>query len=380
MNKADAWWYAHGAGHDPGPSPFRGRLRADGRRLVYPDGARFHWRGLSAFRLLQFIAIDRPDVSEAYCAWARAHGVSILRVFAMCRNLFTLTPAAGMVALPALLRMAERHGLYLEVVALVDTATQDGDLELALNIIAAICDQHDNANLLGANEPRHRTQDPRVVEWIKSLRPGTTGAPYAYGAAHGSDDESREFTGGDFVTVHFDRQDGDGGWRHVRHVREGEGLSADVGKFVVDDEPIGAGETFISGKRESDPAKWYAKGVLARIFSLGATFHYEGGLLAVIPSGNQLACFTAWMAGLRAIPDDFAGAFKNAGWADSPVHGFDTSAAVRVYSAVAGTFGWTCSVGVTRDPMIRWGNGWQPVGTILQHPGVMLQQIQRIRE
>src|SRR6185503_11956192 len=44
----------------------------------------------------------------------------------------------------------------------------------------------------------------------------------------------------DYVTLHPERSDGDDGYRWVRHLREGEAVSSDTGKPVVQDEPIGS--------------------------------------------------------------------------------------------------------------------------------------------
>jgi hypothetical protein len=40
---------------------------------------------------------------------------------------------------------------------------------------------------------------------------------------------------------------------------------------------------------------------MTRLAGLGATFHYEGGLQARIPSGRELQCFQAWSRGLDAM-------------------------------------------------------------------------------
>jgi hypothetical protein len=46
---------------------------------------------------------------------------------------------------------------------------------------------------------------------------------------------------------------------------------------------------------------------MTRLAGLGATFHYEGGLQARIPSGRELECFQAWSQGLDAMASMPAG-------------------------------------------------------------------------
>ena len=74
--------------------------------------------------------------------------------------------------------------------------------------------------------------------------------------------------------------------------------------------------------------------------------------------------------------------YKNANntgkWPDSPVGdaGFDRTI-IRAYSGVAGNDGFTILVGVTGDPGVRWANGWNPVKTVGEMPGVQVIAIKR---
>lgn len=201
---------------------------------------------------------------------------------------------------------------------------------------------------------------------------------YAEGAS--ADDESAEYAGGSYITVHYDRADGDNHWRWVRHHREGEVLSATTGKFVVSDEAIGAAETFIPGKRDNDPDKFMAFGILCRMLNMGSTFHYEGGLQSEIPTGKQLECFSAWMSGTTLIPDHFRGSFRNSnvngGWDQSPVQSHNVDTCVRAYSSVDthDHIGYTLLLGVTGNPAVKFGAGWQ-AAEILRHQEFTLFQV-----
>ena len=53
--------------------------------------------------------------------------------------------------------------------------------------------------------------------------------------------------------------------------------------------------------------------LLCRLFGLGDTFHFAGGLQAQIPAGAELTAFEARRHGWEAIPPDWLGAYLNSG-------------------------------------------------------------------
>jgi len=62
---------------------------------------------------------------------------------------------------------------------------------------------------------------------------------------------------------------------------------------------MGAADAAVAGRRDNDPARFRAAAVESRKAGLGATFHYEGGLQAKLPTAKELACLDAWLEGLR---------------------------------------------------------------------------------
>jgi hypothetical protein len=266
------------------------------------DGqTRFDWRGITAFRLVEQIAHGGEAQAIAYLDWARTQKVTVVRVLTMAKHLFQLDPADGLKALPRLLTLAAERGLVVEVVALADTADMPLDLPQHLKAVATIAAAHPNAIVEIANEPWHSTQDPRLhdpafAKALADLVPAEL--PVALGSLEGGDGYA---AAGRYATWHSPRSNDADGWGHVLALAEGAALIARWRKPVVSDEPIGAAEALVPGRRDNDPRRFAAAAALTRVAGLGATFHYEGGLQARLPSGKELEAFQAWSAALEAV-------------------------------------------------------------------------------
>jgi hypothetical protein len=270
-----------------------GPLRVSRTTFLKPDGSVFHWRGITAFRLLELVAHGKEPEADTYLKWAASQKLTIVRVLGMADGLFKLSPADGLRALPRLLEMAERHGLYVELVALADTATIALDIPRHVEAVAKICARHPNVLLEIANEPAHPTQvkalhDPAYVKTLAPLVPA--GVPVSWGSVENGDG----FGAGSYVTWHAPRG---GDWpRQIG--AQGAALIRKFKKPVISDEPIGAADTAVPGRRDNDPGRFRASARAAARAGLGATFHYEGGLQARLPTSVEQACLQAWLGGL----------------------------------------------------------------------------------
>lgn len=338
-----------------GVSPPLSRLRVEGRRFRTEDGEIWRWRGVTAFRLVHQVATGHLDEADAYLRWARDHGVTIVRTLAMAWNLFQLAPADGIAALPALLDRAQAYGLYVEVVAAADTGSYAMDLRKHVQQIGAICAIRPACLIEIGNEldPVHPTQDSRLgdVAYVAELRrliPSTV--LVSLGSFNNvATDGGTTYHGGDYATVHEDRSGGDDGWDWVRHRNKTRGLGEHLGKPLVGDEP----------KRDDlAPDKHLAFGLLASLYGLGDTFHYQGGLSARIPQGDELAAFESRRRGWDAIPSDFVGTYKHAGSVDSPVENADRSTVLDVFSAIRRGDGFTVALDVRGEARIHWSSAW----------------------
>ncbi len=283
------------AGSEPEGS---GRLRIDGTLFVNADGSRFHWRGITAFRLVEMAANGREVDAAAYLDWAAQNGVSVVRVLTMARHLFELAPADGLRGLPRLLELAGHRGIHVEVVALADTREfETAALEAHVAAVGRIAAAHPNALVEIANEPFHPTQhaslhDRTTLDRLARLVPAEVVTAFGSDAPESSG-------GGDYVTVHMPRGEG---WAHVRALSQGAALVRQYGRPVVSDEPIGVAAEAAGGRRDNSPERLRAAALLTRMTGMHATFHYEGGLQARVPEGVELACFNAWMEAWRLLP------------------------------------------------------------------------------
>jgi hypothetical protein len=272
----------------------RAHLRVSGTHFVKPNGARFEWRGITAFRLVEFVARGKEAEADTYLRWAASKKLTLVRVLVMADGLFKLSAEDGRRALPRLLDLASKHGLHVEVVALADTAAVSIDIPQHVKAVAEICARHPNALLEIANEPVHPTQvkslhDRAYVQALAKHVPA--GVPFALGAAG----EGDGFHTGTYVTWHAPRS-GPRGW--PAEIARGAALVAKFKKPVIDDEPMGAADKAIPGRRDNEPRRFREAARASRRAGLGATFHYEGGLQAKLPSKIETACLDAWLAGL----------------------------------------------------------------------------------
>jgi hypothetical protein len=214
----------------------------------------------------------------------------------MAKHMFALAPEKGAAALPALLTLAARHHVTVEVVALADTASYTFDVESHVRLVGRACAAAGNCVIEIANEPYHPTQAAKIHDraYLARLR---VLVPKEIPVALGAGGEPAESGGGDYATIHTSRDTGDGGWAHVKALASLRGLPARMKMPVVSDEPIGAAEKMEPGRRDDEPARFEAAARATQKAGLGATFHYSGGIEAEIPTGRQLQCFEAWRRG-----------------------------------------------------------------------------------
>ncbi len=352
-----------------------GRVRANARELVCADGTLFRWRGVTAFRLVDQIADGKEAEAVRYLDWADRTGFNVVRVLSTLCCWFDLAPDAGRRALPTLLQLAKARGMYVQVVALAGTAPHERaiDLEGQVRAIGAIAAAHDNAIVEIANEPEHNTQDKRLHDFTFVDKLATL-VPEEVLTIGGSATVDHAVTPplGDLVTRHLSRLDDQ--WAMMQRVRGMEHVSRATNRPVLSGEPFGAGEKRAPGTRETDPDLFFTYGALCRVFELSCNFHLEAGLNAVQPGPIQQAAAEAFIAGTRAVPDDWRLTFRDLGSPESPIARAHLGRATAVYSGLVGNEGLVIAFGVRGDLELQW-RGYEPTATVRNRPAVKAWRI-----
>jgi hypothetical protein len=367
------------AGAPPGQSAASGprtHLQIQGTSFRTPGGQPFKWRGLTAFRLLDYVADKNEPEAEKLLAWGEAQKLTVVRTLAMGGGFMDLKPPDGRAVLSRLLNLAARHNLHVEVVALAGTLEMPVNLDEQLSALGQTIGEYPNALLEIANEPTHHSQAPAVgkPDVLVAL---AARVPADVPIALGSIEADEGFARGDYITWHSPRDNKFEGWGHVLAVAQGAELLEKWKKPLVSDEPIGAGPRYEPGRRDNAPARFRAAALLTRLAGLGATFHYEGGLQATIPEGRELECFNAWNEAWSLLPQDIElqGMFSVAGGKDSAVQDFDRKAALGVFERISGNRGWVLAVG-PGDPALKLSPGWN-VSETKTFEGVRLVTVSR---
>jgi hypothetical protein len=364
-----------GSLHAPAPVPTPAipgleRLRIEGSRFVTRAGSTFEWRGITAFRLVDYIADGESGRAEAFLDWAAQQRLTVVRVLTMMGGLFDLRPEDGRRALPRLLELAAFRGLYVEVVALAGTADIAVDLTEHVESIGRILADHPNGLLEIANEPVHPSQAPEVHK-PDALAALATRVPRDVPVSLGSIERGDGFGAGTYITWHAPRESGRGGWGHVLALAEGAALLARWQKPVVSDEPIGAGPAFQPGRRDDDPWRFRAAAILTRLAGMGATFHYDAGIHARVPDGRELDCFKAWNEAWALLPRDVEreGTFVASGGA---VKDYDRRSIAGVFERSSASRGWILVIG-DDAAALTLNEGWTIAGTRRIDGGRLLQ-------
>ena len=232
-------------------------LQIDGTRFRTAQGQPFQWRGVTAFRLVDYVADKNEQEAEKLLAWAEAQKLTVVRTLAMGGGFMDLKPQEGRAALSRLLILAANHKLHVEVVALAGTMDMPVNLEEQLSTLGETLEAHPNALLEIANEPTHPSQAPAVgkPDVLVAL---AARVPADIPVALGSIEADESFARGDYATWHAPRDNKLDGWAHVLGVAQGAEHLQKLKKPVVSDEPIGAGVKYQPGRRDDAPARFRA--------------------------------------------------------------------------------------------------------------------------
>jgi hypothetical protein len=130
-----------------------------------------------------------------------------------------------------------------------------------------------------------------------------------------------------------------------------------VGKPVISDEPIGAGERVEPSRRLTDPAVFFGLGVMARMSGVPTTFHCSDCLYAREPGPRQQASAAAFIEGVRLLPERRSFSLIPIG---EVLTGSAVPGATAVHAARDETGEWVvvAALGAGEALVFPWAAGW----------------------
>lgn len=375
--------------------PIHGRVRVVSGRFVTDDGP-WGWHGLSEFDLVHRVRTgDVADVTRRLDR-AATNRRSVVRVFAMARNLFDLSPSqAGYdAALERVLSLAAERGIRVELVVFPDAQlvmSAEGDRRAFLERLARRYQADPRIIWQIANEPQFNgwsgATDAKLLSLAELLKSVLGHADFIVGdPADGDDVDASAETAeqaktlarySNIAALHSSRKggaapDGERLRRWVDHL-EGyydviaEARKANGNLACVHDEPMGAasvrqvplptGKTY---EREPNPVVHLAAAATAAMIGCGYTYHYISTQNDGVPGLDLIAqTVTRW-------PVDASWSYRNDTWSGSATHGFTwrggkvrtwtngPHAAVLAYGQTRGEITWT---GGTHTRVLSVDNG-----------------------
>ena len=356
-----------------------GRLQVKGRFITCASGEPFRWRGVTGFRLVHQVARDEEASARRYLSWARDAGFNLIRVVSTATFLFDLSPEDGRAALPRALVLAREFGLYVEVIAVNDSADRDYDWRLHSRLVAETCAAVDHCIFEFANEPGHGLQDVRLHDMDSVDRfasAAVDGLDVVWTAGPSWGDDMADSPSGAFVVRHLERAGTP--WDMAQRLWGFERLSARLDRPVVSNEPIGFDEqpgAMTGRQRIVDCDAALVFGALSRVLEVGTTFHLQAGLQNEGPGALQRLCATDFIRGTRLVPDAVVLNARQVGDPLSPIESVVAGNAERVYAGTGSGRGLVVTFGAGGLPDLAWRPNVEAVLAI-DRPEVRIWRVQ----
>lgn len=306
----------------PAPQPGSGNLRIAGKYFRKPDGSLYRWRSASDF-LLYKRYLDGEDITPI-CANRTGTGATMVRVFGMWPNPPIFDPAAYPLYLTSLPTFAQTlAGLGLDLEFTVFAGAQDfettnsfGEQKDFLQQVRDALLNEPNAVIELANEAWQNGVEPALHAPVSGIL-GTSGSAF---------DGGPNLPPWDWGTLHPPR---DAEW--FRKAKDAFEYAEVLGRPCIPDEPMGAYEIAIPGRRDTDPNHFYWFAAIAMLLGAGATFHSEDGIFSRVWAATQQACASAFYSAINAVPEAvMGGTYTRSGLADLPIQ--YNNDALRIYA------------------------------------------------
>jgi hypothetical protein len=332
-----------------------GRIHIDGRMFRDEHGAAWLWRGCTAFTLyLLWLTGGASAVDAVLADWFTAAGSSpftVVRVLGMVNSFAHLWPQEHAdyydQLQPFVRYLFSRWAVRIEFVIFADSGDilGNGDIDPHAQRVAGLIADEPNVFIEVANEPSQHTNlnggDQKAYEIYLSLTaPGRMIATGAYSWEQP----------GDYLTDHTPRED----W--VRKANDLKDGCEATNRPTVGDEPIGAAEVAIPGKRDNVPSKFAQYAAIAAMNGSGSTFHSDNGILCQPFQPVQRDCAAAFFAAAawpppetQLAPYNRGGSVPGCHWPFGPsICEHDDSVEVRTFAKILEPLAWVCQVETQR--------------------------------
>jgi hypothetical protein len=359
-------------------APLAGRVRVVEGRFA-DDSGLIGMYGISEFSAVHLVRRgDEGEIERRYDRAAAARR-NVVRVFAMARNLFDLSPSQPgyWTAMDRAVTLGAQRGLRTEKCLFPDAQLvipSMADRRALVRDFAAFCREHPTVIPSLSNEPGNNgfvsEVDPDLLELADIFAEAFGSRAFSIGDPGDvvTSEEGGEPLAGyfrtlaahsDILLLHDSRDEDPGRFaRWVDHlkglddfrsrVRPGVAFWHDepMGMAGVRDVPLPNGRTY---RRENRPEALVAAACVAAITQTGFTTHYISEQNDTIPGLEESAI-------AADIPQTPAWRFINAGIGGSPVTGF--SGFEKVRPSTDGHQAWACAYGLQKGA-ITWAPGFR---------------------
>ncbi len=318
---------------NPGPStgPFAPpqlvpwNIEVTGKLFSNQGGALYRWKSCTDFLLLKRY-YDGENILPILADRAAA-GATMVRVLGMCVNIANFDPhnyPNYLVDLPTFAGVLAGAGFDFEFVVFADAQAipgfqQVGDQQSWLSQVRAALLGQPNVVIELVNEGFQNG-----VDFRNHTR------PQGILSCADSDQKPDDFPAvppWDYATLHTPR---DNEWpRKAKNAME---VADQLGRPAVNDEPMGADEVNIPGKRSNVPDDFFDYAAVSMLLAAGATFHSTDGITSVPFRATTLACANSFYGALNLIPENvMRGTYTRGPLSDCPLQ-HDDLLALRTFA------------------------------------------------
>ena len=354
---------------NPVPYPIPGELEPPAGALqpltihdemFHAGDAVWPWRMVTAFQLYKRY-LDGEDL-RPFLLWARSTGANGVRVLGMAHNLFRLYPqeygAFYQQGIAGFCQLVAAYGLYIEWVVFADAQHVMNSSNVQQYFLGQMAEQlSPHVNVVAELVNEHSQNGVIPTQF------GVPGGATLWSRGSDLSGKYPPYQAWNFVTYHSQRKDE---WprtaKDSHEIRDGVPTYMARHCPVVPNEMVGAGDSMKPWSRSNIPKDFYWYGATAQLMGAGATFHFENGLYANLPSPTQQRCAEAFFAGMTSVlPQTQKWHYTRGGLDDCPLEHND-SKALRTFAKIQGNQ----AEAIVIRPVPEWKaetrQGWRIVG------------------